>query len=583
MGTWLTEPLPWLLVIGCPLLAAALLACRAGRSAVIALAPWTALPALLLALAVPPGTFARVPWLLFETRLGLDDTGRVFLFFTAALWLAAGLYAQAYLAEDHARIRFFTFFLVTMAGNLGLILAGDMVSFYLFFAGMSFASYGLIVHQGDAEAWRAGQVYIMLVVLGEILLFVGILLAAQVVPQLDFDQVPAALARSPERGWALALLWAGFGIKAGALPLHVWLPLAHPVAPTPASAVLSGVMIKAGLLGWLRFLPLGEIGLPSWGIWCLAAGLAAAFFGVVVGVTQDNPKTALAYSSISQMGLMTVGVGAAWTVPASWPLVLVALWIYALHHALAKGALFLGVGVAAAGGTGWRRGLIVAGLLLPALALAGAPWTSGAVAKIALKNALAPLPATWVGMLDILLSLAAIGTTLLMARFLFLAWPRPEPTASHRLPGMWLSWCVLLAGVAGAVWLLPWNGFGYAEWAVPSTSYFGANLWPVLAGAGLAWGAWRWGRVERWRVPAGDVLIPVTWLINYARHRWQAEVRPVLTHWRSHWTFPWQVWLSRLRQPVLAERLERDWERWPVVGMSFLVLATLLAALLSWR
>jgi formate hydrogenlyase subunit 3/multisubunit Na+/H+ antiporter MnhD subunit len=128
----------------------------------------------------------------------------------------------------------------------------------------------------------------------------------------------------------IALLWTCAGVYA----LHVWLPLAHPVAPTPASAVLSGAMIKAGLLGWLRFLPLGEAATPGWGNVCTIAGLAAAFDGVLVGCTQDNAKTVLAYSSISQMGFMTMAVGVGLTVPAVWTQALTATALYALHHAM---------------------------------------------------------------------------------------------------------------------------------------------------------------------------------------------------------------------------------------------------------
>ena len=94
----------------------------------------------------------------------------------------------------------------------------------------------------------------------------------------------------------------GFGIKAGALALHFWLPLAHPAAPVPASAVLSGAMIKAGLLGWLRFLPLGYAALPAAGLGLVGVGLAAALIGAAAGALQRNPKTVLAWSSVARWG-----------------------------------------------------------------------------------------------------------------------------------------------------------------------------------------------------------------------------------------------------------------------------------------
>ena len=112
--------------------------------------------------------------------------------------------------------------------------------------------------------------------------------------------------------------------------MHVWLPLAYKAAPTPASAVLSGAMINAGLLGWLRFMPLGLEALPQWSVVVLAAGFGAAFYGVLVGLFQEEPKTVLAYSSISQMGLMTVGVGIGLAAPESWPLCSSVVLVFAL-------------------------------------------------------------------------------------------------------------------------------------------------------------------------------------------------------------------------------------------------------------
>lgn len=502
----------WLLAVGLPLLLAAFVILRRTRNAALWLAPLAAAPALILSLRADRDFTVEAKWLLLGMRAGLDETAQVFLLFTALLWLLAGIFAGAYLKEDAARHRFFAFFLLAMSGNLGLILAQDIVSFYLFFALMSFAAYGLVVHDGSDEARHAGKVYLVLVVIGEALLVPALLLSAQAAGSLYVRDLASGIASSPARDLIVGLALAGFGIKAGALPLHVWLPLAHPVAPTPASAVLSGAMIKAGLLGWLRFLPLGVVALPEWGSLCMAAGMAAAFYGVMVGLAQDNPKTVLAYSSISQMGFITVGIGAGLAAPEAWPLALAAVSLYALHHALAKGSLFLGVGVAKeAGGARWQRGLLLAGLLLPALALAGAPFTSGALAKLWLKKAAASAPMQWADWLSWLLPLAAIGTTLLMARFLFLLWrsEKKEPAALPR--GLWLSWAALLIGVAVVAFQFAPDG---ALTALRRTLSLSA-VWPVAMGIFIAWAAWRWlKQFRRWRIPAGDLLVAVMFLLG---------------------------------------------------------------------
>jgi len=485
---------------------------RIWQAALNRLSGWSALPALVVAVLVPSGTYGEFSWLLLTMRLGVDDTGRVFLFFTALLWLLAGVFGRSYLERDRNQARFFIFYLLSMSGNFGLILAQDMVSFYLFFALMSFASYGLVVHNGDAEALRAGRIYIYLVVLGEVMLFSALVMLYKITGSLNLSSVSHA----PSNEIIFALLFLGFGIKAGALPLHVWLPLAHPAAPTPASAVLSGAMIKAGLLGWLRFMALGQVASLEWGGLCILAGLLAAFFGVIVGVVQTNPKTVLAYSSISQMGFMTVGIGAGLLNPAIWPVARTAVIIYAFHHAFAKGALFLGVGLApTTKDSRLQKWWLACGLGLPALALAGAPLTTGIVAKTALKLAIAPLPGPWPGYLGLFLPLASVGTTLLMVRFLVTVWPDRFAGSPGAL-GLRLPWTLMVCFVALGAWLLP-EGQSSVDKALSLTA-FAPALWPVIAGFFLALSAcvlYRRKTIKRIpSIPAGDLVALASWVLK---------------------------------------------------------------------
>jgi formate hydrogenlyase subunit 3/multisubunit Na+/H+ antiporter MnhD subunit len=560
------------------------------RRIALVLAPWAAVPALGVAVALPGVEPVTVPWLLLGTRLGLDLTGQVFLLFTALLWTLAGVYARAYLAHDPGRARFFGFYLLTLSGNLGLIVAQDLVTFYVAFALMTFAAYPLVVHQGDATALRAGRVYIVMAVIGETMLLAGLIPAALAAGSLELGAVAAGVAASPLRDVSIALLLGGFGVKAGALPLHVWLPLAHPVAPTPASAVLSGSMIKAGLLGWLRFLPLGEAALPGWGALLIGLGLAAAFFGVLIGVTQDDAKTALAYSSISQMGMINAAVGVGLTDPAGWPSTLAACLAYATHHGLAKGALFLGVGVAiAAAGSrvAWR--LTLAGLGFTALAVAGAPLTSGMVAKTYLKD-VAPLsPAAWPQLLDWLLPLTALGTTLLRGRFLLLVVRHSRPDPHHPLvPGLWVPWAVLLAALGGVLWVLP----RYYELEIdpPGLPYPGAvwmSIWPVVAGALLVWGAVHFVRrrefsPDRLRIAAGDLLVPTERVLGRLARWWgrvvPAEpVNPIATL-SSRWYGIYARTDKQSAMLLLEERLTR----WVVAGLLVVALTAMIFGLMRW-
>ena len=258
------SPIFLLLVLVWPLLLAGATAVRSMRPVILQIASWAALPALLLAVFAPAYVSLDLPWVLLGAELRLEEgSSRLFLLFTALLWLISGIYARAYLSEQSGQSRFVVYFLLSMTGNLGLILAQNLMGFYLFFTLMSFASYGLVVHQRSSEALRAGRVYIVLVVIGEIALFSAMLMTANSTGTADFDSVRQGFAQAEPRNLIMLLAFIGFGIKAGVLGLHMWLPLAHPVAPTPASAVLSGAMIKAGLLGWLRLLPLGEMAMVS--------------------------------------------------------------------------------------------------------------------------------------------------------------------------------------------------------------------------------------------------------------------------------------------------------------------------------
>jgi formate hydrogenlyase subunit 3/multisubunit Na+/H+ antiporter MnhD subunit len=512
LGTMLTLPLA--------LAAITLL----GRTSAILprLAAWTAVPGLLLAFCRP--FTVDVSWLLLDSRLGLDHVGRVFLAVTAVLWLAAGWYAGSYLARDARRGRFQFFFLLTMTGNLGVTVAQDAVSFLAFFTLMSLAAYGLIVHDRRPASFRAGQVYLVMTVSGEMLLFAGLVLLFHETGSLSFDGLPARLAASPRCGIVVGLLLAGFGIKLGVMPLHVWLPLAHPAAPTPASAVLSGAIIKTGLLGCLRMLPLGAGALPGWSDVCVGVGLATCVLAALIGVTQRNPKAVLAYSSVSQMGLVTVCLGAALAAPGTWSTVSSALLLWMVHHALTKAALFFGVGVAGAKMPSEAvRHMIAAGLVLAALALAGLPGTMGFAAKIALKYSTADLEA-WRAALAWLLPLTSLTTTLLVSRFLWLVWPGRHAGHHELTVGMAVPWAMLsLTGIA-SFFVLRWQVMVTPAWVSLELYGLWTGIWPILIGGALVGSAIWWaGRTSTraWiSIPEGDMLVPIIIAMFWLRRRW---------------------------------------------------------------
>jgi formate hydrogenlyase subunit 3/multisubunit Na+/H+ antiporter MnhD subunit len=405
---WLVPAVPIMLVLA--------LSIPGIRPFVRALVPVAPLPALLVAVADPGLAPLRIDWLLLGTELAVTETAAPFLIFTALLWSLAGWQLVRLLSHDPAQNRTTFCFLFAMTGNLGLLIAQDMAAFYTFFAMMSLASWGLVLHGGGVAQIFAGRIYIVFAVAGEVALFAGLAMGAFAMGDLRLS----AMTGETVPLLATVLVSVGFLVKLGAVPLHIWLPLAHAAAPAPASAVLSGAMLKAGLFGLISVLPLGETALPDVAAAFAAMALAGLILAPMLGLVQGDPKAVLAYSSIGQISLILLGLSAALAAPETWPLIAPALVLLAVHHAFAKAALFLGVPAVWSVEQGALRIVVLALLTLPALALAGMPGTSGWLAKDALKTALGDAPVGWAIWLSTALFMASLGTALLMLRALFL-------------------------------------------------------------------------------------------------------------------------------------------------------------------
>jgi len=461
----------------------------------LALAP---IPALAAALLAPAGATLVLPEPPFRMTLALDIPGAMLLGVAALLWIVAGAYAAAHLRGDPNAGRFAEWWLLTLTGNLGVFIAADLVSFYLTFSVVSLAAYGLIVHDGTPGSRRAGMIYVALAVLGEAFLLMAFVFTAAATPDssLLIRDAVAALPASPWREAAVALLILGFGLKIGVVPLHVWMPLAYTAAPIPAAAVLSGAAVKAGVIGLIRFLPLG-VAMPEWGEGLAAAGIFSAFYGVLVGITQENPKTILAYSSISQMGLLAAALGMG--LAAGNTGAILGVSFSAAHHVLVKGGLFLALGVAATAGARLWPVLIPAAVL--ALGLGGLPFTGGALAKLAMK------PQLGEGLVGTFAAVSAAGSTLLMLHFLRRL-VQASPRHSGAAPPAGYTWPWLI--IAFAAVMVPWALYPTAESGTlaqavaPGTLW--TALWPVLIGALLAVGLWQWGQ-RLPNVPEGDVVV----------------------------------------------------------------------------
>ena len=289
---------------GIPLIMAAL-CCTPLKMRVIGRLPWAAVPALFVALTAPSEVVVEVDWFFMGGHMGLDGTGRIFLFLAGFIWFLASLNSRSQLKNGHNQVRFHIFFLTAMAGNFSLILARGIFGYYLFFAMMSFAAYGLVVHKENKDAVNAGRLYLFLVMIGEVALFTALIILVHSGGSLALKDI-AGVSYTP---LPLALLFVGFGIKIGVLPLHGWMIPAYRTTPGPAAAALAGSMVNAGILGWLRFLPIGQISYPQGAVFFIVMGALAAVYGVIIGLTKKQAGAILGGSSISQMGLITVIFG----------------------------------------------------------------------------------------------------------------------------------------------------------------------------------------------------------------------------------------------------------------------------------
>jgi formate hydrogenlyase subunit 3/multisubunit Na+/H+ antiporter MnhD subunit len=509
------------------------------RAFALALAPLAPLPALAAAvLALDGAPFAlELPALRMSFRL--DQPAAMLLAAAALVWIAATVFGRADMTRKPNADRFVVSWLLTMVGSLGVFVAADLLTFYLVYALVSVAAYYLIAHDEDAGSIRAAGVYMAFALIGEAVLLIAFVMLAAAEPNgsLDIGDVVAALPGSPWRDAALGFLILGFGMKIALMPLNGWMPLAYAAAPIPAAAVLSGAAVKAGVVGLIRFLPQGAA-LPGWGDALAWAGFVSAFYGVAIGLTQRDPKTVLAYSSISQMGVIAavlgLGLAGADRGAASDAA------FYAANHVLVKAALFLTVGVAATlGGRGRSLALIVAAAL--ALSLGGLPLTGGALAKLAIKEPLGD------GLASAAATASAAGTTALMLHFLI------RLAHSDRAPA-----------AASAETVLPWLALAVASLAVPWLMFLGvggdladafaaANLWdaiwPMLVGAALAAGLSAAAGELLPRIPAGDIVVA-------------------------------QEAVFRAAAPLGAvfERLDWRFRQWPAAALSLLTIALVLAA-----
>lgn len=337
---------------------------------------------------------------IFEPCFRLDGLTALFSLFTAFVWLASGIYMYTYMQHEERTLSFYVFYLITLGAVQGVFLAGNFLTLLVFFEIMTVTSFFWVIHRQDRESLRAGYFYLFLGIAAGLCLAGAIALLVASGTTIEIGMGAIMPTNKAMLGWAVFLLILGFGIKAGMVPVHIWLPMAHPVAPTPGSALLSGILIKAGAYGLIRTGQLVNWGLadlvPWLGTFVVIVGVATMLLGVGLALLQSNAKRLLAYHSVSQMGYIILGIGTALVLKGQGGYGISGAIFHALNHALFKSALFLGVGIIFLGtgelnlyklGGLWRRYPWTAlCMLIAAFGITGTPGLNGFISKSLLHH-----------------------------------------------------------------------------------------------------------------------------------------------------------------------------------------------------
>jgi multicomponent Na+:H+ antiporter subunit D len=272
----------------------------------------------------------------------VDEIGLMMSLSISFLWFLAMIFSHGYMDEDQKINRYYAFMLLSLGATMGIVTTENLFSLYIFFEVMTVTTYVFVIHEGSDEAMYAGRLYIYILLAFGVLLLFPILVTYVLTGSLSIRAAGLLSGKSSNLHLAIFICYMlGFGAKAGLFPLHIWLPKAHPIAPSPASALLSGVLIEIGAYGMIRVVyNIFGVSMITTEMWLILAVLASIniFFGSAVAIAQKEIKTMLAYSSIAQMGYMMLGIA------LLTPQGLIGSALHIFNHVFMKGCLFLCAG-----------------------------------------------------------------------------------------------------------------------------------------------------------------------------------------------------------------------------------------------
>ena len=327
----------------------------------------------------------------------VDGFRVIYVTIAAFVWLMSGLLCPEYFARSTRENRYYFFQLITLGATQAILLSADLYTTFVFFEVMSLCSFVWVAQEETERALRAAGTYLAVSVMGGLVMLMGLFLLYQQTGTLVIAQLSQAC--QGKNVYAAALcLFAGFGAKAGAFPLHIWLPKAYPAAPAPATVLLSAMLSKTGIFGILIISCYMLAGDGLWGSFVLLTGVVTMLLGAVLALFSVDMKRTLACSSASQIGFILVGVGMMGLLGEANVLAARGSFLHMVNHSLFKLLLFLVAAVIGMKtgslelnhirGCGRKNPVLAGCFLMGALGIGGVPLWSGYVSKTLLHESI---------------------------------------------------------------------------------------------------------------------------------------------------------------------------------------------------
>lgn len=331
----------------------------------------------------------------------LDGFRSVYTLTAALMWMMTTVFSKEYFKHYHNRNRYYLFMLLTLGATMGVFLSADLYTTFIFFEMMSFTSYVWVAHDERKASLRAAETYLSVAVIGGMVMLMGLFLLYHELGTLEIAALLRLAKACPDKTLlyvAGGCITLGFGAKAGVFPLHIWLPKAHPVAPAPASALLSGILTKSGIFGMIVVSCNLLYGDGDWGSVILLLGCITMFGGALLALFSVDLKRTLACSSMSQIGFVTVGIGMQGLLGEENTMAAMGTLLHMVNHSLIKLVLFMAAGVVFMNvhmlnlneirGFGRKKPLLHFIFLMGALGIGGIPLWNGYISKTLLHESI---------------------------------------------------------------------------------------------------------------------------------------------------------------------------------------------------